>query len=101
MGDGLWAMAPSIAAVPVDSRKSRREMDMVSLLMTVLWSRILALPHLGREPLRGVLRCLPQLGVLLEELGREAFVQSEHVVGDEHLAIAMDAGTDADGRNAH
>src|SRR5262249_23365548 len=40
---------------------------------------------------------LAEVGVLLDEAWAEVVEQAEHVVGDEDLAVAADAGADADG----
>src|SRR5262245_38336972 len=42
----------------------------------------------------------PQVGIALREARRHPLAQTEHVVQDEDLPIAMDTGTDTDGRNA-
>ena len=40
-----------------------------------------------------------EVGVLLDEGGHPAGAQAEGVVPDQHLAVALDAGADADGRD--
>src|SRR5712692_3400184 len=59
-----------------------------------------ALGDLARVLLRGPGDLLRQVGVLLDELGRAARGQAEQVVDDQHLAVAVRPGTDADGRDA-
>src|SRR6266576_1465315 len=65
----------------------------------MLRSGVAALAHLRREYPRRLPHVLRQRRVLLDELGRELVVEAEHVVQDEHLAVARRAGADADRGN--
>ena len=65
----------------------------------VLRLRKTARPDVGDVGLERFERIAAEFGVLLDELGNVARGESEHVVPDEHLAVALHARTDADGRN--
>ena len=60
-----------------------------------------SLPYLAHVVLGGADDGVADLGESLGELGHPAARHPEHVVTDEHLAIAVGAGPDADGGNGN
>src|SRR5262249_10911802 len=58
--------------------------------------RIHALAHVLRIMRRGIQDRCPELRVLLHERGQERVEESEHVVADQNLAVAVRARADAD-----
>src|SRR4051794_35729234 len=71
----------------------------VSSVKAVLLPRILSVPHLrGKGPHR-VPHGLSQLAVVLEKLGGKLFVESEHVVQHQNLAVAVRSSANANGRD--
>src|SRR4029077_17566134 len=62
----------------------------------VLRIREAPLPDIGVEPLEGIDDDRPELGVALRELRLELAEQAEDVVEHEHLAVTVNARTDAD-----
>src|SRR2546421_91375 len=56
-----------------------------------------AAAHVLIELARGGFDRVAEFGVLADELGDVVRVQSEDILDDEHLAVAMWAGADADG----
>src|SRR5216683_6104273 len=65
----------------------------------VLGSRKLAAGYLFGEPLGGGRDLLGKVGVALDELGRLARRQAEHVVVHQHLPVCARTGADADRRD--
>ena len=55
--------------------------------------------HIVFERLHRVADHRAQIGVAANELGRRREGQSQQIVEDQHLAIAIRAGADADGRD--
>src|SRR3981081_3995824 len=68
--------------------------------VSMFWPGKFAARHLVREPLRSARDLFGKLGVSLDELGRLARGQAEHVVEHQHLAVRAGAGADADRRDA-
>src|ERR671910_2706152 len=58
-------------------------------------------PHVGGVSAQRAGGRLAQLGVAADELGTDVLLDAEHVVVDEHLAVAVPSGADADGGNVH
>ena len=69
------------------------------LLERVLLRGKLSLFHLADEIFYRAVHHFFQIGILFDELRREIVEQAEHVMHHQHLAIAVSAGADADGRN--
>lgn len=67
------------------------------LLKRLLRSGKFSLAHFLAILRHGVRDRVPQIGVRLNETGHEAGGQPQHVVRDQHLAVASRAGADADG----
>src|SRR5437588_6680441 len=58
-----------------------------------------AVSHVLVELLRGGFDGFSQFGVLAHELRDVVGIESEHILDDEHLGVAVRTGADADGGN--
>jgi hypothetical protein len=62
----------------------------------MLFARKRAFAHLMTVDFRGTADVAADLSILLDEARPELIEQTVHVVRDEHLAVAADAGADAE-----